>query len=139
MKRILPVAGVFLAGIALAAVSAQQAQPTPTPQPAPSQPTMDALRGVRMKISAGDLPSAESILAVHRAKKGEDGEYLLGLAWLAESGAGGLPDGTGRGRRTLRLAAAWSARGVMNLLRTMPELLWALFLVLAVGLRPRRG
>ena len=83
MKRILPVAGVFLAGIALAAVSAQQAQPTPTPQPAPSQPTMDALRGVRMKISAGDLPSAESILAVHRAKKGEDGEYLLGLAWLA--------------------------------------------------------
>ena len=40
-----------------------------------------------MKISAGDLPSAESILAIHRANKGEDGEYLLGLAWLARGAA----------------------------------------------------
>jgi hypothetical protein len=38
---------------------------------------------IRLKISAGDLPSAESILEVHRAEKGEDGDYLLGLAWLA--------------------------------------------------------
>ena len=85
MKRLLPVTGLFLAGAALAALSAQQAQPTP-PAPA-SQPTMDSLRGVRLKISAGDLPSAESILAIHRLKKGEDGEYLLGLAWLARGAA----------------------------------------------------
>ena len=48
---------------------------------------MDDLRFIRMKISAGDLPSAESILEVHRAEKGEDGEYVLGLVWLARGGA----------------------------------------------------
>jgi thiol-disulfide isomerase/thioredoxin len=42
---------------------------------------------MRLKISAGDLPSAESILEVHRAEKGEDGDYLLGLAWLARGAA----------------------------------------------------
>jgi thiol-disulfide isomerase/thioredoxin len=86
MKRLLPVTALLVACLALAAVSAQQAQPTPQPTPA-AQPTMDALRGVRMKISAGDLPSAESILEVHRVAKGEDGEYLLGLAWLARGAA----------------------------------------------------
>jgi thiol-disulfide isomerase/thioredoxin len=45
------------------------------------------LRFIRLKISAGDLPSAESILEVHRAEKGEDAEYLLGLAWLARGAA----------------------------------------------------
>jgi peroxiredoxin len=44
---------------------------------------MDDLRFLRYKISAGDLPSAESILEVHRAAKGEDAEYVYGLAWLA--------------------------------------------------------
>jgi thiol-disulfide isomerase/thioredoxin len=42
---------------------------------------------IRLKISAGDLPSAESILEVHRAEKGEDNDYLLGLAWLARGAA----------------------------------------------------
>jgi thiol-disulfide isomerase/thioredoxin len=51
------------------------------------QQQMDDLRGIRNKISAGDLPSAESILEVHRAEKGEDGEYLLGLAWLSRGAA----------------------------------------------------
>lgn len=35
----------------------------------------------------GDLPSAESILEGHRAEKGEDGEYILGLAWVARGAA----------------------------------------------------
>lgn len=48
---------------------------------------MDDLRALRLKLSAGDLPSAESILEVHRAAKGEDGEYLMGLAWLARGAA----------------------------------------------------
>jgi thiol-disulfide isomerase/thioredoxin len=43
----------------------------------------DAIRALRLKLSAADLPSAESILEVHRAAKGEDPEYLSGLAWLA--------------------------------------------------------
>jgi peroxiredoxin len=38
---------------------------------------------IRYKISAGDLPSAESILEYHRIEKGEDSDYLLGLAWVA--------------------------------------------------------
>jgi thiol-disulfide isomerase/thioredoxin len=67
----------------LPAVAAAQ-QPPASSTPAPSD--VD-LRMIRMKISAGDLPSAESILEVHRAEKGEDGDYLLGLAWLARGAA----------------------------------------------------
>jgi thiol-disulfide isomerase/thioredoxin len=59
-----------------------QAQQSPTPTPA-APPAPDDVRMIRLKISAGDLPSAESILEVHRAEKGEDGDYLLGLAWVA--------------------------------------------------------
>ncbi len=63
-------------------------QPTPAPQPAPAQPPADIdVRMIRLKISAGDLPSAESILEYHRAEKGEDGDYLLGLAWVARGAA----------------------------------------------------
>jgi cytochrome c biogenesis protein CcmG/thiol:disulfide interchange protein DsbE len=39
--------------------------------------------GIRNKLAAGDLLSAESILEVHRAENGEDSNYLTGLAWLA--------------------------------------------------------
>lgn len=73
MKRLLPVTVLPVAWLAPAAVSAQQ--------------QMDDLRGIRGKISAGDLPSAESILEVHRAEKGEDAEYVMGLAWLARGAA----------------------------------------------------
>ncbi|MGJ5818752.1 TlpA family protein disulfide reductase [Paludibaculum fermentans] len=48
---------------------------------------MEDLRTLRLKLSAGDLPSAESVLEVHRAAKGEDTEYLMGLAWLARGAA----------------------------------------------------
>jgi thiol-disulfide isomerase/thioredoxin len=52
--------------------------------PAPAAPAApDDVRMIRYKISAGDLPSAESILEYHRTEKGEDGDYLLGLAWVA--------------------------------------------------------
>ena len=70
--------------VSSAAAHAQQPPVTPTKAPAPS---MDDLRFIRYKISAADLPSAESILEVHRTEKGEDAEYLLGLAWLARGAA----------------------------------------------------
>ncbi len=54
--------------------------------PAFAQQNAD-VRALRSKLSAGDLPSAESILEVHRAEKGEDPEYLLGVAWLARGAA----------------------------------------------------
>jgi len=86
MKRLIPVTSLLLACLAArAGLSAQQQTPAPTPAPTP--PPRDNLRFIRMKISAGDLPSAESILEVHRADKGEDGEYILGLAWLARGAA----------------------------------------------------
>ena len=65
---------------------AAQAPPTPTSTPAPSPPP-DDVRMIRYKISAGDLLSAESILEYHRAEKGEDGDYLLGLAWVTRGAA----------------------------------------------------
>jgi cytochrome c biogenesis protein CcmG/thiol:disulfide interchange protein DsbE len=80
MKRLAPLAVVLTLGLAPA--------PTPSPTPAPAPPpTMVDLRFIRMKISAGDLLSAESILEVHKAEKGEDEEYLLGLAWVARGAA----------------------------------------------------
>jgi thiol-disulfide isomerase/thioredoxin len=63
---------------------------TPAPAGTPTAPTPappDDVRMIRYKISAGDLPSAESILEYHRAEKGEDGDYLLGLAWVARGAA----------------------------------------------------
>ena len=58
----------------------------------------------------------------------------LRLHASAESAAAPRP------ARAAGLAAfAWTARGAMNLARTLPELLWALLLVLAVGLGPFAG
>jgi thiol-disulfide isomerase/thioredoxin len=85
MKRLIPVTVLLVACLVPAAGSAQQ--PTATPTPAPTPPPMDDLRGIRMKISAADLSSAESILEVHRAEMGEDPEYVMGLAWLARGAA----------------------------------------------------
>jgi len=62
-----------------APAAAPVAAPPATPPPAPTGP----VNGIRNKIAAGDLLSAESILEVHRAENGEDAAYLSGLAWLA--------------------------------------------------------
>ena len=66
--------------------STAHAQQSTTPAPAPPAPP-DDVRMIRLKISAGDLPSAESILEVHRAEKGEDSDYLMGVAWVARGAA----------------------------------------------------
>lgn len=80
MTRLAPLALVLTLGLA--------PDPSPTPTAAPAAPpAMIDLRFLRMKISAGDLYSAESILETHRAEKGEDGEYVLGTAWLARGAA----------------------------------------------------
>lgn len=59
---------------AVKADSAGAAKPATPPSP---------VSGIRNKISAGDLLSAESILEVYRAKYGEDARYCSGLGWLA--------------------------------------------------------
>jgi peroxiredoxin len=81
MKRLIPVTSLLLVCLPYA-IRAQPPSPTPALTPSP-RPAMDDLRFLRFKISAGDLPSAESVLEVHRAAKGEDAEYVYGLAWLA--------------------------------------------------------
>ena len=65
--------------------STAQVSPPPTPaSPAPAPATPPSpVSGIRSKISAGDLLSAESILEVHKAKHGEDGPWLNGYGWLA--------------------------------------------------------
>jgi len=78
---------LFAASAASLSFARQTASPppvSPTPVPAPSD--ID-VRMIRYKISAGDLPSAESILEYHKAEKGEDADYLMGLAWVARGAA----------------------------------------------------
>lgn len=48
-------------------------------------------------------------------------------------------DRSSKARRVLREVASWSARGVLNLSRTLPELLWALMFIFVVGLGPFAG
>jgi thiol-disulfide isomerase/thioredoxin len=70
-------------GAVLFSVSESPAQipaaATPPATAAPAPPSA----GIRNKLSAGDLLSAESVLEVYRTKNGEDGPWLTGLSWLA--------------------------------------------------------
>lgn len=45
----------------------------------------------------------------------------------------------GAAQRAIRASIAWLARGALNLGRSLPELLWALLLIFAVGLGPFAG
>ena len=80
----------------------------PATQVAPAAPP-SPVSGIRNKISAGDLFSAESILETHRAKNGEDGPWLVGLSWLAR-GAFLLGDTGTSGRYTGLVRAACAER-----------------------------
>src|SRR5262245_10592294 len=89
-RSFLPFAAyVFFLGLVVPFALAQTAPIAPAAPvlPTPPAPTSAApaspVGGIRNKISAGDLLSAESILEVHRDKYGEDGAYLVGLSWLA--------------------------------------------------------
>jgi thiol-disulfide isomerase/thioredoxin len=73
-----PPAQVPAAPPAPATPSSPAIAPQSTAPPAPSP-----VSGIRNKLAAGDLLSAESILEVHREKYGEDGPWLAGLGWLA--------------------------------------------------------
>src|ERR1700736_5335988 len=50
-------------------------------------PQESTVRAIRLKLSAGDLASAESLLEQHKAESGMDAAYILGLSWLARGGA----------------------------------------------------
>jgi thiol-disulfide isomerase/thioredoxin len=98
---------IVFALLALASVALAQnpAPPTAPPAPAPAVPPAPAappappspVSGIRNKLAAGDLLSAESILEVHRQKSGEDSTYLVGLSWLARGAL--LVGDTGKAER----------------------------------------
>lgn len=75
----------LLAVVLPIAASGQEASPSPAPAPTPA-PNID-VRMIRLKISAGDLESAESILEYHRDEHGQDDDYTLGVAWVARGAA----------------------------------------------------
>ena len=96
------------------ALSLSHAQGTAANPPAvAAQPPPSPVSGIRNKLSAGDLLSAESILEVHRAKNGQDSTWLLGLSWLARGAM--LLDDTAKARRyaseVLRICAERLAQG----------------------------
>ncbi len=74
-------ATVSLLSLVAFEVLAQGASPPASVQPTPGRPS--PVMGIRNKVSAGDLLSAESILEVHRSLNGEDDAHLVGLSWLA--------------------------------------------------------
>jgi thiol-disulfide isomerase/thioredoxin len=73
------VATAAIAATAPATPAASAPAATPATPATPPSP----VSGIRNKLAAGDLLSAESILEVHREKYGEDGPWLLGLGWLS--------------------------------------------------------
>src|SRR5262245_48403076 len=72
-----------LAFLLVASLSSCTSNSSTTDVPSQSTAPPSPVSGMRNKISAGDLLSAESILEVHRAEHGEDPAYLSGLSWLA--------------------------------------------------------
>ncbi len=60
---------------------------------------------------------------------------LFAASNLSTGAGSGLP----RWQRALRFAPYWVARGILNLLRAIPELVWALIFITAVGLGPFAG
>src|ERR1041385_2305452 len=79
-----------------ASLTFAQSPATPPAPPTPATPP-SPVSGMRNKIAAGDLLSAESILEVHRAKNGEDSTWLLGLSWLPPRAALLVGGGEGGG------------------------------------------
>ncbi|GEJ58550.1 phosphonate ABC transporter, permease protein PhnE [Anaeromyxobacter diazotrophicus] len=88
------------------------------------------------KVLAGALPAALETLAVSVLGTALAAAGGLALAWCAARPLARVP---GEARHAGRAAAAWGARAIMNLARTLPELLWALALVMVVGLGPFAG
>jgi phosphonate transport system permease protein len=92
------------------------------------------------RLLADLLPAAVETLAMSVLGTAIAAALGLALAAVAARAPPGLLDEAGGpALRLLRRAVALGARALLNLLRTLPELLWALALVFAVGLGPFAG
>jgi len=86
------------------------------------------------------LPAAAETLAVSVLGTAIAAAFGLLLAWPAALRLHGIgAEDEGALRRSGRTAAALAARAALNLGRSLPELLWALLFVFAVGLGPFAG
>jgi len=74
--KIRTIAVVFILVLG-AGIDAQQ-PPAPAPAPAP-----ELVRGVRMKISAGDLSTGQAMAEDYKRTTGVDAEYLNAIGWIA--------------------------------------------------------
>ena len=90
MRSLRPAEYLIIAGLFVASFAFAQVSSVPVPVVAPAAPAAPApatppspVQGIRNKLSAGDLLSAESMLESHGARVGQDGPYLLGMSWLA--------------------------------------------------------
>jgi phosphonate transport system permease protein len=92
------------------------------------------------RLLADLLPAAGETLAVSLLGTALAAGIGLLLAWPAAIRFRALGTGAeGVGRHASRAAAGWMARGLLNLFRSLPELLWALLFIFAVGLGPFAG
>ncbi len=85
LRSSLPLVAVLALSVSVAVAQIPAPVPAPAIVPAVVAPATppSPVSGIRNKISADDLLSAESILEVYRAKNGDDGPALVGLSWLA--------------------------------------------------------
>ena len=87
--RFVPLFLTIVAHAALTVAAAAQAPPASTPAPtaaaapAPTPPGARLISGIRNKLSAADLRSAESMAETWKNTQSDDGSYLLGLSWVA--------------------------------------------------------
>lgn len=74
---------VSLLVLATSALPQQPAAPAATPAPAAAPAAPELVRGVRLKMSAGDLASGQAMAEDYKRTTGVDAEYLNAIAWIA--------------------------------------------------------
>jgi ketosteroid isomerase-like protein/thiol-disulfide isomerase/thioredoxin len=79
-----PLPALLFIPFAIAQTAQQSAQSPPPQQPATQNPVV---RSIRFKLSAGDLPSAESLLEEYKAGAGADAVYIVAASWVARGAA----------------------------------------------------
>lgn len=73
----------ILSVLCLGAAAALAQQPAAAPAPAPAPAPPELVRGVRLKLSAGDLATGQAMAEDYKRTTGVDTEYLNAIGWIA--------------------------------------------------------